>query len=156
MEPRDHQLKVISVATGALMTGEVTLVKQSQDHTHLRFWLYCDVWVVSLLFFFFSCTPKLSKKYGPIYSIHMGPRKVVVLSGYDTVKDALVNYGNQFGERSRVPIFERLFDGKGNDPYASNISLWLKSFNQLYFIYVFLSLYFDSFLCSGLVFLPGK
>ncbi|XP_042121881.2 cytochrome P450 2K6-like [Peromyscus maniculatus bairdii] len=56
---------------------------------------------------------ELSKKYGPIYSIHMGPRKVVVLSGYDTVKDALVNYGNQFGERSRVPIFERLFDGKG-------------------------------------------
>lgn len=86
----------------------------------------------------------------------MGPRKVVVLSGYDTVKDALVNYGNQFGERSRVPIFERLFDGKGNDPYTSNISLSLKSFNQLYFIYVFLSLYFDSFLCSGLVFLPGK
>ncbi|KAL6053898.1 hypothetical protein STEG23_003725 [Scotinomys teguina] len=56
---------------------------------------------------------KLSKKYGPIYSIHMGPKKVVVLSGYETVKDALVNYGNQFGERSRVPIFERLFDGKG-------------------------------------------
>ncbi|KAM7318691.1 hypothetical protein ACRRTK_021803 [Alexandromys fortis] len=56
---------------------------------------------------------KLSKKYGPIYTIHMGPKKVVVLSGYETVKDALINYGNQFGERSRVPIFERLFDGKG-------------------------------------------
>ncbi|MEJ1285178.1 Rhesus blood group-associated A glycoprotein [Cricetulus griseus] len=56
---------------------------------------------------------KLSKKYGSIYSIHMGPRKVVVLSGYETVKDALVKYGNQFEERSRVPIFERLFNGKG-------------------------------------------
>ncbi|XP_051008631.1 cytochrome P450 2K6-like [Acomys russatus] len=56
---------------------------------------------------------ELSKKYGPVYSIQMGPRKVVVLSGYETVKDALINYGNQFGERSRVPIFERLFDGKG-------------------------------------------
>ncbi|XP_031202898.1 cytochrome P450 2K6-like [Mastomys coucha] len=56
---------------------------------------------------------ELSKKYGPIYSIQMGPRKVVVLSGYETVKDALVNHGNQFGERSQVPIFERLFDGKG-------------------------------------------
>ncbi|GAB1301065.1 Cytochrome P450 2F2 [Apodemus speciosus] len=56
---------------------------------------------------------ELSKKYGPIYSIQMGPRKVLVLSGYETVKDALVNYGNQFGERSQVPIFERLFDGKG-------------------------------------------
>ncbi|XP_073080393.1 cytochrome P450 2K6-like [Manis javanica] len=43
----------------------------------------------------------------------MGPKKVVVLSGYETVKDALVNYGEQFGERSQVPIFERLFEGKG-------------------------------------------
>uniref|UniRef100_A0A8C0KJI0 Cytochrome P450 n=1 Tax=Canis lupus dingo TaxID=286419 RepID=A0A8C0KJI0_CANLU len=53
------------------------------------------------------------EKYGSIYSIQMGPKKVVVLSGYETVKDALVNYGDQFGERSQVPIFERLFEGKG-------------------------------------------
>nr|XP_008261254.2 cytochrome P450 2K6 [Oryctolagus cuniculus] len=56
---------------------------------------------------------ELSQKYGSIYSIHMGPKKVVVLSGYETLKDALVNYGEQFGERPRVPIFERLFEGKG-------------------------------------------
>ncbi|XP_058428799.1 cytochrome P450 2H2-like [Marmota monax] len=43
----------------------------------------------------------------------MGPKKVVVLSGYETVKEALVGYGNQFGERSQVPIFERIFNGKG-------------------------------------------
>uniref|UniRef100_A0A452TDM3 Cytochrome P450 2K1-like n=1 Tax=Ursus maritimus TaxID=29073 RepID=A0A452TDM3_URSMA len=53
------------------------------------------------------------EKYGSIYSIQMGPKKVVVLSGYETVKDALVSYGDQFGERSQVPIFERLFEGKG-------------------------------------------
>uniref|UniRef100_A0A8C0M7Y9 Cytochrome P450 n=1 Tax=Canis lupus familiaris TaxID=9615 RepID=A0A8C0M7Y9_CANLF len=63
--------------------------------------------------FSFYYTPKLSQKYGSIYSIQMGPKKVVVLSGYETVKDALVNYGDQFGERSQVPIFERLFEGKG-------------------------------------------
>uniref|UniRef100_A0A452TE23 Cytochrome P450 2W1 n=1 Tax=Ursus maritimus TaxID=29073 RepID=A0A452TE23_URSMA len=63
--------------------------------------------------FSFSYTPKLSQKYGSIYSIQMGPKKVVVLSGYETVKDALVSYGDQFGERSQVPIFERLFEGKG-------------------------------------------
>uniref|UniRef100_A0A8C0KJJ9 Cytochrome P450 2K6-like n=1 Tax=Canis lupus dingo TaxID=286419 RepID=A0A8C0KJJ9_CANLU len=56
------------------------------------------------------------EKYGSIYSIQMGPKKVVVLSGYETVKDALVNYGDQFGERSQVPIFERLFEGKGSRP----------------------------------------
>ncbi|XP_004696623.1 cytochrome P450 2K6-like [Echinops telfairi] len=56
---------------------------------------------------------ELSQKYGSIYSIQMGPRKAVVLSGYETVKDALVNHGDQFGERSQVPIFERLFEGRG-------------------------------------------
>ncbi|XP_055986609.1 cytochrome P450 2K1-like [Sorex fumeus] len=56
---------------------------------------------------------ELSQKYGSIYSIQMGPKKVVVLSGYETVKDALVNYGDHFSERPEVPIFERLFEGKG-------------------------------------------
>ncbi|XP_027627884.1 cytochrome P450 2K6 [Tupaia chinensis] len=56
---------------------------------------------------------ELSQKYGSIYSIQMGPKKVVVLSGYETVKDALVNHGDEFGERPQVPIFERIFEGKG-------------------------------------------
>lgn len=29
----------------------------------------------------------------------MGPKKVVVLTGYKTVKEALVNYAEEFGER---------------------------------------------------------
>ncbi|XP_044531717.1 cytochrome P450 2K6-like isoform X1 [Gracilinanus agilis] len=56
---------------------------------------------------------ELSKKYGPIFSLRMGPKTVVVLSGYETVKDALVNYSEQFGERAHVPIFERVFEGRG-------------------------------------------
>ena len=35
-------------------------------------------------------------------------------SRYETVKDALVNYTDQFGEWFQMPIFERLFEGKGN------------------------------------------
>lgn len=35
-------------------------------------------------------------------------------SGYETVKDALVNHTDQFGEWFHMPIFERLFEGKGN------------------------------------------
>ncbi|XP_036624585.1 cytochrome P450 2K1-like [Trichosurus vulpecula] len=56
---------------------------------------------------------KLSQKYGSIFSLRMGPKKVVVLSGYETVKDALVNHSEEFGERAHVPIFEKLFEGKG-------------------------------------------
>ncbi|KAM9002951.1 cytochrome P450 2K1-like [Sarcophilus harrisii] len=56
---------------------------------------------------------KLSQKYGNIFSLRMGPKKVVVLSGYETVKDALVNHSEEFGERAHVPIFEKIFEGKG-------------------------------------------
>ena len=65
--------------------------------------------------FSFSYTPKRSQNYGSIYSIQMGTKKVTVLSGYETLKDALVNYRDQLGERSPVPVFERLFEGKGNE-----------------------------------------
>uniref|UniRef100_A0A673CDV3 Cytochrome P450 2K1-like n=1 Tax=Sphaeramia orbicularis TaxID=375764 RepID=A0A673CDV3_9TELE len=34
---------------------------------------------------------KLSKKYGSVFTIYFGPKKVVVLAGYKTVKEALVD-----------------------------------------------------------------
>ncbi|KAM9665237.1 cytochrome P450 2C5-like [Trichechus inunguis] len=49
----------------------------------------------------------------PFTAFKWGSRKVEVLSGYETVKDALVNYGDQFGEPSQVPIFKSLFEEKG-------------------------------------------
>nr|XP_057901951.1 cytochrome P450 2K1-like [Doryrhamphus excisus] len=42
---------------------------------------------------------EMSKKYGPVFTFHMGPKKVVVLAGYKNVKEALVTYGEDFGER---------------------------------------------------------
>nr|XP_001334090.3 cytochrome P450 2K1-like [Danio rerio] len=56
---------------------------------------------------------KLSKTYGPIYTVHMGPRKVVVLSGYKTVKEALVNLSEEFGDRDISPIFHDFNQGYG-------------------------------------------
>lgn len=34
-----------------------------------------------------------------VFTIYLGPKKVVVLAGYKTVKDALVNYSDEFGDR---------------------------------------------------------
>ncbi|XP_061785182.1 cytochrome P450 2K4-like [Nerophis lumbriciformis] len=42
---------------------------------------------------------EMSKKYGPVYTFHMGSKKVVVLVGYKTVKEALVTHSEDFGER---------------------------------------------------------
>ncbi|XP_015269534.1 PREDICTED: cytochrome P450 2K1-like [Gekko japonicus] len=50
---------------------------------------------------------KLSKQYGPVFSIQMGVQKMVVLSGYKTVKEALVNQADAFMDRPRIPVFEQ-------------------------------------------------
>ncbi|XP_021382896.2 cytochrome P450 2K1 isoform X2 [Lonchura striata] len=56
---------------------------------------------------------QLSKIYGPVFSVQMGHRKVVVISGYETVKEALVNQADAFAERPKIPVFEDLTKGNG-------------------------------------------
>ncbi|XP_067427295.1 cytochrome P450 2K1-like isoform X2 [Thunnus thynnus] len=47
---------------------------------------------------------KLSKKYGSVFTVYFGPKKVVVLAGYKTVKQALVNHAVEFGDREISPV----------------------------------------------------
>ncbi|KYO28720.1 cytochrome P450 2A13-like [Alligator mississippiensis] len=56
---------------------------------------------------------KLSKKYGPVYTIHLGPRRVVVLCGYQAVKEALLDQDEEFGGRGEQATFDWLFQGYG-------------------------------------------
>uniref|UniRef100_A0A3P9BNH9 Cytochrome P450 2K1 n=1 Tax=Maylandia zebra TaxID=106582 RepID=A0A3P9BNH9_9CICH len=41
---------------------------------------------------------ELSKEYGSVFTLYFGTNKVVVLAGYETVREALVNYAEEFGE----------------------------------------------------------
>ncbi|XP_043567266.1 cytochrome P450 2K1-like isoform X1 [Chiloscyllium plagiosum] len=56
---------------------------------------------------------KLSEKYGEVFSIKLGPTTAVVLTGYEAVREALVNNADEFGERAHIPIFEALTKGHG-------------------------------------------
>ncbi|XP_018425391.1 PREDICTED: cytochrome P450 2K1-like [Nanorana parkeri] len=56
---------------------------------------------------------ELSEKYGEIFTIHFGPKKMVVIAGYSAVKEALVNQADDFGERAVMPIFKLLAKEKG-------------------------------------------
>nr|XP_056712809.1 cytochrome P450 2K1-like [Euleptes europaea] len=56
---------------------------------------------------------KLSKQYGPVFSFQLGSQKTVVLAGYETVKEALVNQADAFAERAAIPIFENMSEGYG-------------------------------------------
>ncbi|KAJ7989879.1 hypothetical protein DPEC_G00309050 [Dallia pectoralis] len=65
---------------------------------------------------------ELSKKYGSVFTVHFGPKKVVVLAGYKTVKDALVNHAQDFGDRDITPMFYDL--NKGHGILFSNGESW--------------------------------
>ncbi|XP_065263861.1 cytochrome P450 2H2-like [Emys orbicularis] len=56
---------------------------------------------------------ELSAKYGPIFTIYLGSERVVVLYGHEVVKEALIDQGDEFSDRGRMPVFERLPDKKG-------------------------------------------
>uniref|UniRef100_A0A8D1U1D9 Uncharacterized protein n=1 Tax=Sus scrofa TaxID=9823 RepID=A0A8D1U1D9_PIG len=56
---------------------------------------------------------KLSKEFGPVYTVYLGPRRVVVLSGYQAVKEALVDQGEEFSGRGDYPVFFNFTKGDG-------------------------------------------
>uniref|UniRef100_I3JCK9 Cytochrome P450 2K1 n=1 Tax=Oreochromis niloticus TaxID=8128 RepID=I3JCK9_ORENI len=50
---------------------------------------------------------ELSKKYGPVFTVHLGPKKTVVLAGYKTIKQALLNV-DAFSDKEVLPIISDL------------------------------------------------
>ncbi|KAM9704258.1 uncharacterized protein ACNS7B_002646 [Menidia menidia] len=65
---------------------------------------------------------KYSKEYGSIFTVHFGPKKVVVLAGYETVKEALVKHDEEFGGRDAIKILEDI--NKGHGVLWSNGDSW--------------------------------
>uniref|UniRef100_A0A8C8S4I4 Uncharacterized protein n=1 Tax=Pelusios castaneus TaxID=367368 RepID=A0A8C8S4I4_9SAUR len=56
---------------------------------------------------------KICEHYGPVYTIHLGSRRVVVLCGYQAVKEALLDQADDFGGRGEQATFSWLFQGYG-------------------------------------------
>ncbi|XP_070592860.1 cytochrome P450 2H2-like [Erythrolamprus reginae] len=56
---------------------------------------------------------KLSKKYGPVFTIWVGPKPIVVICGYEAVKNALVTHNEEFGGRPAIPILDQITKGNG-------------------------------------------
>ncbi|XP_045710654.1 cytochrome P450 2C19-like [Phyllostomus hastatus] len=55
----------------------------------------------------------LSKVYGPVFTVYFGRRPTVVLHGYEAVKDALIDRGEEFSGRGSVPVVEKANKGQG-------------------------------------------
>lgn len=56
---------------------------------------------------------QLADEYGPVFSLRRGGVRMVYISGYKMVKEALVNQLDSFVERPIVPLFHVVFKGIG-------------------------------------------
>ncbi|CAI5764950.1 cytochrome P450 2H2 [Podarcis lilfordi] len=56
---------------------------------------------------------KLSQRYGPIFTIHLGSQRVVVLYGHEVAQEALLAQGDSFGARGSNPILAKTANGTG-------------------------------------------
>ncbi len=65
---------------------------------------------------------EMSKLYGNIFSIFVGPQLMVVLTGYDTVRDAMLNHPEVFSDRPHIPLVTIITKRKGK---ISGRSSWL-------------------------------
>nr|XP_048308728.1 cytochrome P450 2C26-like [Myodes glareolus] len=60
-----------------------------------------------------QCLTNFSKVYGPVFTLYLGMKPTVVLHGYEAVKEALIDHGEEFAGRGRTPMIERLSKGRG-------------------------------------------
>ncbi|XP_072294782.1 cytochrome P450 2J2-like [Eucyclogobius newberryi] len=67
---------------------------------------------------------KLTEDYGPVFSLRRGSDKIVFVSGYKMVREALVSQLDSFTERPEIPLFHVIFKGIGIA--LSNGYLWKK------------------------------
>ncbi|XP_062959345.1 cytochrome P450 2C20-like isoform X2 [Cynocephalus volans] len=63
-----------------------------------------------------------SKVYGPVFTVYFGMKPVVVLYGYEAVKEALIDMGEEFSGRGTLPLVKRV--NKGHGIILSNGKRW--------------------------------
>ncbi|XP_008311807.1 cytochrome P450 2K1-like [Cynoglossus semilaevis] len=56
---------------------------------------------------------KLSRTYGSVFTVYLGPKKTVVLAGTKTVREALIDHSEEFGEREPMRIVKETSQGCG-------------------------------------------
>ncbi|XP_006880428.1 PREDICTED: cytochrome P450 2C18-like isoform X1 [Elephantulus edwardii] len=55
----------------------------------------------------------LSKVYGPVFTLYFGMKPTVILHGYEAVKEALIDQGEEFAGRGSFPLAEKASDKFG-------------------------------------------
>ncbi|KAM4852076.1 cytochrome P450 2C26-like isoform 2-T2 [Thomomys bottae] len=55
----------------------------------------------------------LAKVYGPVFTLYFGMKPTVVLHGYEAVKEALIDHGEEFSGRGTLPAVDQFSKGHG-------------------------------------------
>ncbi|XP_038182408.1 cytochrome P450 2C26-like isoform X3 [Arvicola amphibius] len=63
-----------------------------------------------------------SKVYGSVFTLYLGRKPTVVLHGYKALKEAFIDYGDEFAGRGNFPIAEKI--GKGHGIVFSSGKTW--------------------------------
>ncbi|XP_071753489.1 cytochrome P450 1A1 [Centroberyx gerrardi] len=66
----------------------------------------------------------MSKRYGPVFQIQIGMRPVVVLSGNDMIRQALIKQGEDFAGRPDLYSFQFINDGKSLAFSTDQAGVW--------------------------------
>ncbi|XP_018422653.1 PREDICTED: cytochrome P450 2G1-like [Nanorana parkeri] len=66
---------------------------------------------------------KLSKKYGEVFTVYLGSRPTVVVTGYTMVKEVLLDKGDDFLSRGDMPSWDLFFDNSGMI-FTKNMNEW--------------------------------
>ncbi|XP_029446183.1 cytochrome P450 2G1-like isoform X2 [Rhinatrema bivittatum] len=51
---------------------------------------------------------KLQEEYGPVFTVYLGNRPVVMVCGFQAVKEAFIDQGDDFLDRGNIPVLERM------------------------------------------------
>ncbi|XP_056133846.1 cytochrome P450 2J2-like isoform X2 [Lampris incognitus] len=70
----------------------------------------------------FKTINKMTEEYGRVFSLRKGSERIVFVSGFKMVKEALINQLDSFVERPIIPLFHVVFKGLGIA--LSNGYLW--------------------------------
>uniref|UniRef100_A0A3B3YAZ2 Uncharacterized protein n=2 Tax=Poecilia mexicana TaxID=48701 RepID=A0A3B3YAZ2_9TELE len=52
-------------------------------------------------------------KYGNVFSLRLFGGRIVIINGYNLVRETLIQQGENFIDRPNIPLFEALFENKG-------------------------------------------
>ncbi|XP_054839204.1 cytochrome P450 2J2-like [Eublepharis macularius] len=58
-------------------------------------------------------TIKLAKRYGNVYTLWLGSKPIIMLSGYEEVKEVLINHSEDFADRPVTPLVQAVVKERG-------------------------------------------